>query len=193
MPYFPEFPDDATQSDIFRHWPELAEPLGLLAQRLMREGPIDSATAELLFAYVSGLNACRYCHGIHRTTAEQLGVDPALFEAIMQDPQTDAVAPRLRPLLAYLRKLTEAPASVGSADADAVFAAGWSGDEVHYALSICALANYFNRILEGHGIHGNPALWESRGRLLADNAYTAVHRGRYHPEAVEGQPEGRTG
>jgi AhpD family alkylhydroperoxidase len=36
--------------------------------------PFTVAERELIAAYVSGLNACGYCHGIHRVTADAFGV-----------------------------------------------------------------------------------------------------------------------
>jgi len=178
MPMLKSFPEDATQSEIFDRWPELAEPLGVLVQRLLRDGPFTEAQAELIFAYTSGLNACQYCHNIHRHTAELFGVQPEAFEALMDDVDAAPVEEEMKPLLRFVRKLTESPARMTAADAEAVLAAGWTEDEFHYAVSICAAANYFNRVLEGHGIKGDPALWRERGQLLARRSYVDIHKGR---------------
>ena len=59
---------------------------------------------------------------------------------------------RLAPVLEYVRKLTLDPKSMEQADADAVFAEGWDDDALFDAISICALFNFMNRILEGSGI-----------------------------------------
>jgi len=40
MPFLKSFPDDATQTAVFERWPELAKPLGQLAQQLLRDGPL---------------------------------------------------------------------------------------------------------------------------------------------------------
>ncbi len=171
MPFLPSFPEDATQSEIFNRWPELAEPLMILAQRVLREGPFTHEQAELIFAFTSGVNACEYCHNIHRHTAEQFGVEPGLFETLMDDLDAADIDEKMKPLLKFVRKLTETPSKMVQADADAVLAAGWSDTEFQYAISICAKANYFNRILDGHGIKGDPAMWQKRGQFLAEHEY----------------------
>jgi uncharacterized peroxidase-related enzyme len=176
MSFLESFPENATQSELFKRWPELAEPLGMLAQRLLREGPFTHKQAELIFAFVSGVNACQYCHNIHSRTAELFGVEAGLFESLLDDIDLADIDKKMKPLLKYVRKLTETPAKMIQADADAVLAAGWSETEFQYAVSICAAANYFNRVLEGHGIKGDPALWQQRGQLLAENDYVQIHK-----------------
>lgn len=58
----------------------------------------------------------------------------------------------MRPILHYVRKLTEDPSSVTDADAKAVLDAGWDERALHHAVHVCALFNFMNRLVEGHGI-----------------------------------------
>lgn len=181
MPFLKNFPDDATQTAVFERWPELAKPLGQLAQQLLRDGPLPKEQAELIFAFTSGVNACQYCYNIHRHVAQNFGIAEHLFEALMDDIDSAPVDEKLKPVLRFVRKLTETPTKMVQADADAMFAAGWNDDEFQYAISICAAANYFNRILEGHGMKGDPSLWEQRGKLLTSCDYASVHAGVQKP------------
>ena len=176
MPFLPSFSADATQSEVFKRWPELAEPLGMLAQRLLRDGPFTYEQAEMIFAFTSGVNACQYCHNIHRHTAELFGVEPGMFESLLDNIDSAIIDERMKPILKYARKLTETPSKMTQADVDAILDAGWGETEFQYAVSICAAANYFNRILEAHGIKGDPALWQQRGQLLAENDYVQIHQ-----------------
>ena len=52
------------------------------------------------------------------------------------------------------------------ADADAVFAAGWNDQALHDAVSTCALFNFMNRLVEGHGIKTRSGVF-SAGRQSA--------------------------
>lgn len=56
---------------------------------------------ELIAAYVSGLNACGYCHGIHTAVAEAFGIAEGTFAGLLDDLDTAPVDERLRPLLRY--------------------------------------------------------------------------------------------
>ncbi len=70
MTFLPSLPDDAVLLDVFRAFPQTARPLLEYHQALLRgPSPLSVAERELIAAFVSGLNACRYCHGVHTATA----------------------------------------------------------------------------------------------------------------------------
>lgn len=61
---------------------------------------------ELIAAFVSGVNSCRYCHGTHARVAHGFGVDDGVFASLMDDIDRAPVEARLKPILRYVRKLT---------------------------------------------------------------------------------------
>lgn len=119
MPLLPSLPADATLLHVFRAFPDTARPLLDYHQVLLRgPSPLTIEEREIIAAYVSALNACGYCHGVHAATAATFGMAPEVMDALMADFDTAPVAPRLKPLLRYVRKLTRLPAErPGSADA----------------------------------------------------------------------------
>jgi hypothetical protein len=80
----------------------------------------------------------------------------------------------MRPLLAYARRLTLSPAKMTQADADAVFAAGWSERALHDAVLTTCLFNFMNRRLEEHGCKGSKALFALRGPALEQEGYAPL-------------------
>jgi AhpD family alkylhydroperoxidase len=82
MAYLPTLPEKATLLDIFRMFPQTNRPLLEFHEVLLRgPSPFTEAERELIAAYVSGLNGCRYCHGVHTETAERLGVPQGAIAA----------------------------------------------------------------------------------------------------------------
>src|SRR5438128_8957671 len=76
MAYLPSMPKDASLLDVFRMFPETNEPLIAFHESLLRgPSPFTEGERELVAAYVSGLNGCRYCHVVHTATAERLGIE----------------------------------------------------------------------------------------------------------------------
>lgn len=137
-PFLPSLPRDAVVLDLYKFDLELAKPLLRIQQHIMR-GPseLTPAERELIAATVSDLNACRFCYGVHSRVAARFGaVDPG----------------RLAPILAYVKKLTETPSRMTRADAEAVYAAGWSERALFQAVAVCALFSFFNRFVDGTGI-----------------------------------------
>ncbi|MBI2516463.1 MAG: peroxidase-related enzyme [Opitutae bacterium] len=176
MSHFQGLPADARLLDVFKQYPRLFEPLLEYHQRLLREdSPFTVAERELLAAYVSAVNACRYCAGIHEATARRFGVDEHLLARLLDDPATAPVPDRMRPVFCYVRKLTETPTKLTEADVAAFFAAGWDDRALHDAVAVCALFNCMNRLVEGFGISVTPEYFEvSSARLASDRGYATL-------------------
>ena len=175
MPFFASLPADAG----VRHILQLNKPVGRalvdLHEALLRaDSPLGAARLELIAAYVSGLNACRYCYGVHSETAKAFGLDDGALGALLDDVDAAPVEPAMRPLLAYAKKLTLTPARMTQADADAVFAAGWDERALHDAVLTVALFNFMNRLLEGHGCKGAPDTYAARGSALRNEGYSPL-------------------
>src|ERR687898_449694 len=84
MSFLPSFRPDAVLLDVFKAFPDTSRPLFDYHEALLRgPSPFTVAERELIAAYVSGLNACGYCHGIHQSTAEAFGLPEGTLEALL--------------------------------------------------------------------------------------------------------------
>jgi uncharacterized peroxidase-related enzyme len=175
MPFFSSFNDDSGVRDILALNPAAGRALIDYHEAVLRgPSPLTPGERELIAAYVSGLNACHYCHGVHATTAAEFGISRDLLERLIDDPASAPVEAKLKPLLAYVKKLTLTPARMGKADADAVYAAGWSERALHDAVSVCCLFNFMNRLIDGHGVEGRAELYQRRGEMLHKDGYAGL-------------------
>ena len=172
MPYLTSLGAGASLIDLFKAFPATSAPLIQFHEALLRgPSPLTAVERELVAAYVSGLNGCRYCHGVHTATAERMGVERGLLPRIVQSGNFDGVGVKLQPILALARKLTLAPSSVTKADTDAVAAAGWNDAALYYAVAVTALFNCMNRLVEGLGIELEPSYVSSAAERLAERGY----------------------
>jgi uncharacterized peroxidase-related enzyme len=160
-------------SAVMKRYPEQAVPLIGLADIIMRTGEcqFSAQERELIGAFASGTNACTYCYNTHKATAEAFGVNEDLLENLLDDIDTSAVDDKLKPVLHYVKKLTESPSIMLQADVDAIFAAGWDEDSFHFTVMICALFNMMNRIMDGYGVKNTAEFRQSRGAMLAVDGY----------------------
>src|SRR5262249_28479164 len=130
MPFFPAMPADASTKHIFTAHPEIYSHWPPVPEAILRgPSPLTPAQRELIGAYVSSLNSCQYCYGGHRAAAELFGIAPQTIDGLIQDLATAPIDSKLRPLLAFVKKLTLMPTRMTQADADAAFAAGGVGRE----------------------------------------------------------------
>lgn len=153
MSRFPSLPDRPHLADVFKRFYKGVWPLLEFHDAILRgESEFTVGERELIAAYTSGLNACQFCHGSHRMIAEVHGIDPAIFDSLMTAPADAGLDEKWLPLLAYIRKLTQTPSRLTDADAQAVFDAGWSEEALYDAITVCALFNMMNRIVDGCGV-----------------------------------------
>ncbi|MGC9451598.1 MAG: carboxymuconolactone decarboxylase family protein [Oceanipulchritudo sp.] len=176
MSYFKELSTSARLLDVFKIYPAPCLPLIEYHQRLLRgESPFSVGEREWMAACVSALNSCRYCAGVHAATARRFGVDEAVMRQLLEDPKQAEVPERMRPVFAYLKKLTECPSRILPEDAEAIFAAGWNDRALHDLVAIGALFNCMNRLVEGFGISADGAYFdESSERLASKEGYGAL-------------------
>ncbi|MEV6627729.1 peroxidase-related enzyme [Amycolatopsis sp. NPDC051106] len=176
MSYLRSLPAETTLLQVFKANRDPARHLLDLHEVLMRgeSSPFTPGERELIAAYVSGVNSCDYCHGIHTVTAEAFGVPEGLLAAAVADLDSAPVDDKLRPVLAYVGKLTRTPSRMTEDDAEAVFAAGWDERALHDAVLVCALFNFMNRMVEGLGIRADEAYATTSGLRLKEGGYAGL-------------------
>ncbi len=154
MSMFPSLPDPAHLTDLYARFPHNVAPLMEYTDGVLRaEGELDIATRELIAAYVSALNACDFCFQSHLLYARAFGIGAGLIEELLADIDSADIAPALRPIFHYVKKLNTLPSRITERDARQVFDAGWSERAFYEAIRVCALFNMMNRIVEGCGVN----------------------------------------
>jgi len=161
MPFFKHLNELSDITDITWNDRKRLGPLDKASQAIMRgKSNFSEAQKELFSAYVSGLNACSFCYGSHTAVAENFGVMPETIEALIKDVESAPVFMDEKPLFHYLKKLTLSASTLTQEDADKVFDAGWSEEDLQEVILIGCLFNFYNRLLDGHGVKGNKAIYQ---------------------------------
>src|SRR5260370_3790925 len=138
------------------------------------DSPFTEAKRELIAAYVSGLNGCRYCHAVHAHTAVELGIGADVILELLTSAAVQHIDLKMRPVISFVRKLTLSPESIMATDADAVFAAGWDDRALHDAVAICALFNLMNRLVNGLGVERDEQYTQMAAKRLARGGYAQL-------------------
>ncbi len=179
MSFFASFPDESEIGDVYRFEERIWKPFQAFSRELMRgPSPLTPGERELIAGFVSGLNACEFCHGAHTAAAVAFGFPETLMPRLLEDIATAPVKPKMKPILAYVKKLTLQPTRMTRADAEAVFDAGWDERALHHAIAVCARYNLVNRLIQGHGIEANPDSFADRGRHIAAKTHEDWREGQ---------------
>jgi len=88
--------------------------------------------------------------------------DEALVAGVLRDVETSALDERHKALFRFVERVNHDSPRLTHGDLDAVRAAGWTDEELYYAITVCALFNFYNRWIDASGVH-----------VLSDEAHRA--------------------
>ena len=172
MPFLRHLDDFSDITDITWNDRKRLGPLDKASQNIMRgKSSFSPAQKEVFAAFVSGLNACSFCYGSHAAVAKNFGVPQETIELLVEDIDIAPIASNEKPLFQYLKKLTLSPSKLIQEDADKIFREGWSEQDLQDLILIGCLFNFYNRLLDGHGIKGNQAIYQFGAEHLHKNGY----------------------
>jgi uncharacterized peroxidase-related enzyme len=153
-------PDEVAMTSMYR--PSFfGRPWIALLREVMR-GPSawSPGERELFGAFVSRLNRCPYCIGVHTGTAT-IGLGRSVTVEALDSWRDGTFGPRLTPVLALLERVTLEPAVVGREDVDAARSAGVTDEAIIDALYVAFVFNIVNRLANAFGYS-----WETEAERL---------------------------
>lgn len=166
------FDEIAFLKDLSTAYPGVFEKMWPFLEAVMRsDAPISREERELIATYVSALNQCSFCHGVHAHVARIYGVNEDLIDAMATDIETAPIDVNLKPLLQLAKVLTEAPAKVTDGHYEKARDAGWDDQAIGFAIGVTALFNMMNRLVEGFGIALPEDGGAGGGQVLATQGY----------------------
>ncbi|MFD8646266.1 carboxymuconolactone decarboxylase family protein [Streptomyces zaomyceticus] len=158
--------------------PDTAIPLNDLADTLLRgPSPLTRGERELIAAYVSELNATRFCADTHgAAAAAQLEGGTTLVQAVRHDPDTADTTPLVRALLHVAAEVQAGAVPVTHATIAAARAAGATDTHLHDTVLIAAAFCMYNRYVSGLAttLPTAPDYYEEAGRRITAHGYAAA-------------------
>ena len=160
---------------VARYRPDTGRPLSELTEVLLR-GPSTLARGEreLIAAYVSALNDCRYCSSSHSAcAAAQLPGGMTLVEQVRADPASSPVSAKLKALLAIASAVVQSGRAVTTEHVAGARAAGATDVEIHDTVLIAAAFCMFNRYVDGLAapVPDDPAMYAMSSKHLIEHGY----------------------
>ena len=159
--------------ELFAFQHDVTIDLGRFTQGVLRTpATISPALRELIAAYTSSLNECRFCTEAHAQAAGELFGDHDLVRQALRDPDGSGLEPSDKALLRFVRQVTLDLPSIGRADVQRLQDAGWDDEAIYFAITTCALFNFYNRWITATGVPEMSAEAHRRqGRSLAERGY----------------------
>ncbi len=151
MPHINVDPDLPGIRSLMAFSPETAEPMGKLANLLLRtnEG-LSMAEREMIAAHVSYLNDCFYCQQSHGAIAVcYLNGDEALVEQVKKDYEQADISDKTKALLSIAGSVQKGGKHVTEAQIEKAKESGATDKDIHDTVLIAAMFCMFNRYVDG--------------------------------------------
>ncbi len=75
------------------------------------------------------------------------------MEEVLRDIETSRLGEPEKALFRFVDKVNRDSVNVGPADIETLHAAGYTDEAIYYALTVCALFNFYNRWIDASGVH----------------------------------------
>jgi uncharacterized peroxidase-related enzyme len=139
--------------NLFAFRPEATAHLARFTHAVMHEdAPLTPAQRELIAAYTSYQNECEFCAKSHAAIAAELFGSEELVWTVLRDLESAALPENEKALLRFAGKVTHNLPSVTEGDAQALRDIGWTDEQIYYAITVCALFNFYNRWVTSSGV-----------------------------------------
>jgi alkylhydroperoxidase family enzyme len=90
----------------------------------------------------------------------------------MTDLESSGLDDRHKALFRFVDKVNRDSPSIGPADIELLHAAGWTDEAIYFAVTVCALFNFYNRWIDATGVHAmSEEAHRAGGKRMAVQGY----------------------
>lgn len=90
----------------------------------------------------------------------------------MTDLETSSLSPSEKVLFRFVDKVNADSPRITAGDMAPLHDAGWTDEQIYYAITVCALFNFYNRWIDASGVHAlSDAAHEEGAKRSAIHGY----------------------
>lgn len=163
---------------LFMYSPATAAPLNNLVQVLLHDKHTSTLTPgerELIAAYTSSLNECKYCANTHGAIAKHHlgGNENVVKDILAKNIDVTDVSDKMKALLRIAAKVQQGGKAVSETEIENAKTAGATDKEIHDTVLIAAVFCMFNRYVDGLGTWApnDDAVYDAIGKQRATEGY----------------------
>jgi alkylhydroperoxidase family enzyme len=90
-------------------------------------------------------------------------------EGVLRDPESSSLNEKEKALLRFVDKVNHDSPQITAQDMQPLYAVGWDDEVIYYAITVCALFNFYNRWIDASGVHALSAKAHREGGKRSAN------------------------
>ena len=75
------------------------------------------------------------------------------MQSVLDDVESSRLDDRHKALFRFIDKVNDDSPAIATADLEQARAAGWTDEALYFAITVCALFNFYNRWIDAAGVH----------------------------------------
>lgn len=72
---------------------------------------------------------------------------------VLTDLETSSLSGAEKAMLRFVDKVNSHSPDIAPADMQPLYEEGWNDEQIYYAITVCALFNFYNRWIDATGVH----------------------------------------
>ena len=76
-----------------------------------------------------------------------------MVQGALHDLETSQLEEKDKAMLRFITKVNHDSPRISAADMQPLYEAGWNDEAIYYAITVCALFNFYNRWVDATGVH----------------------------------------
>ena len=91
---------------------------------------------------------------------------------MLRDLESSPLDEKHKALLRFVDKVNGDSPRIGPLDMQPLYAAGWTDEAIYFAITVCALFNFYNRWIDASGVHAmSDEAHREGGKRIATQGY----------------------
>ena len=91
-------------------------------------------------------------------------------QSVLRDLESSGLSEKEKALLRFIDKVNSDSPQIAAHDMEPLHAAGWDDEAIYYAVTVCALFNFYNRWIDATGVHALSDEAHREGGLRSANS-----------------------
>jgi len=82
-----------------------------------------------------------------------MGGKHSMVEEVLHDLESSSLSSAEKAMLRFVDKVNHHCPEMTAEDMKPLYEEGWNDEEIYYAITVCALFNFYNRWIDASGVH----------------------------------------
>lgn len=94
------------------------------------------------------------------------------MRSVLADIESSGLDDRHKALFRFVDKVNHDSPRIAPADIESLYTAGWTDEAIYFAITVCALFNFYNRWVDATGVHAmSDEAHREGGKRMAAQGY----------------------